>query len=143
MLRRILLFALGLGSGVAVAVFIARNRAPVNVNLYYAASGELPLWVVVLFSMALGAMLPILLYMAGAVEFLLSRRKLSQRIEALEMELVALRNLPLSEAQIDLQRPRPIRPLRSRPALTPEVLDPDEDLSEGDLYPAVYEGKKV
>ena len=143
LLRRFLVFGAGLLAGLSVALFVLRNRQAVSVNLYFTSLERLPVWALVLWSIFIGMLIPILLYLAGAFEFFLQRRRLGHRIEELEEELVVLRNLPLTEARLDLSKPRQPRPLvEDRQALKPELVAEEEALSEADLYPIVYERKE-
>lgn len=142
-LKRVLLFGLGLGCGVLGAVFMAMNTREVTVRSPLdGGAWEMPLWVLALCAFAAGALAPVLAAVLGGVETLLDRRRLTRRIRELEQELVELRNLPLTEARIDIDKPAPrIRPLvEENREVEVEVLAPAAgDIREADLYPAVYE----
>ena len=144
-IRRAILFSLGLASGVAVAIFMGSNTGEVIVTVYPGQRLAMPVWVLVLVTFCAGAVLPVLVAIAGGVETFFDRRKLTRRIHELEAELVELRNLPLTEARIDLEKPAPpIRPLVDEPrAVEPEVLTEGDDIPEADLYPAVYDRREA
>lgn len=133
-LKRTVLFLVGLLAGLAVALFIYDNTGRVSLAFYSKQTIDLPLSLVVILSFGAGALVMFLLHFGGVWETFLDRRRLSQRVEELEEELVALRNLPLTEAAIDLERPRPRK--SNEPALVPEVL-PAEGRGEGELYVGV------
>ncbi len=143
-IRRALLFAFGLASGAAVILFILRNRSPVEIHYLLGQTGPVPVWAVALTAFVVGASLLVILHLLGGVEIFLDRRRLAGRIAELEQELVELRNLPLAEAEIDISRPRPqVRPLANEPrVLVPEVMMPDDVISEGDLYPAITDKRE-
>lgn len=139
-IRRAFLFSLGLACGVAVAIFMGSNTGEVIVTVYPGQRLATPVWVLVLVSFVIGAVLPVLVAVFSGLETFLDRRRLSRRIHELEEELVELRNLPLTEARIDLERPSPpIRPLVDEPREVDAEVVLDDDIPEADLYPAVFD----
>ncbi|OIP37981.1 MAG: hypothetical protein AUK47_12745 [Deltaproteobacteria bacterium CG2_30_63_29] len=141
-LKRITLFGLGLAVGVCVVIFISRNPEPVVVRYFFGRTGAVPLWSVAMAAFLMGMLVPVALYFVGLLEFFLDHRRARKRIEVLEKELVELRNLPLTEAQIDIERPRPkVRAIieERTPLLEAELLPANEEIKEADLYPAVYD----
>lgn len=91
-----------------VALFAMNNMQDAKVDLVFAELGPMPMALIVLASVGVGASLASLVlawpYMQGRVH----QRRTSRRIEELEREIHGLRTLPLASDEPDREtRPRP------------------------------------
>ena len=67
---------------------------------------DVELWQLVLISSGIGAAVAFLIFLVELVSLEASRQKLNRRVKALERELTALRNLPLSDKPLIDRSPR-------------------------------------
>ena len=93
-IKRYILIALGALVGVSVLTFALRNSGLITVD-YFFGTTALPLWVIVAVSSGLGWGVPQLFGLIRWSFVARERRKLLRRIDALEVEVVGLRNAPL------------------------------------------------
>ncbi|MFQ5892991.1 MAG: lipopolysaccharide assembly LapA domain-containing protein [Nitrospinota bacterium] len=91
-------FVFGLIVLVILASFAAKNSEPVVLRYYYGyATPPVPLYVVLLAAVVVGAILAALFAIGERFYFLHELRKRNRTIREMEGELVSLRNLPLAE----------------------------------------------
>jgi uncharacterized integral membrane protein len=89
---------LGLIVLIVLASFAVQNSQPIVLKYYFGyATPPVPLYVVVLAAVVVGACLAALFSLAERFYFLHEIRKRDRVIREMETELVSLRNLPLSE----------------------------------------------
>lgn len=83
---------------VILASFAVNNSEPVVLKYYYGyATPPVPLYVVLLAAVVMGAILAALFAIGERFHFLYEVRKRDRVIREMEKELVSLRNLPLAE----------------------------------------------
>jgi uncharacterized membrane protein YciS (DUF1049 family) len=88
---------------------------------------DVELWQLVLISAGVGAAVAFLIFLVELVSLEASRQKLNRRVKALERELTALRNLPLSDKPA-IERPR-TAPGAGPPAVAPPPAAQPKDAS--------------
>ena len=93
-IKRYILIALGALLGVSVLTFALRNSGLITVD-YFFGTTALPLWAIVAVSLGLGWGVPQLFGLIRWSFVARERRQLLRRIDALEAEVVGLRNAPL------------------------------------------------
>jgi len=94
-LRTALLVLVGVGLGLAAAIFVYDNSAATALNFLRWQTEPLPMWAVVAAAMVAGAVAPRLLGVGAAWRRFRDSRKLDRRLAELEAEVVRLRNIPL------------------------------------------------
>jgi uncharacterized integral membrane protein len=95
---RTLKFIIGLIVLVVLASFAVNNSEPVVLKYYFGyATPKVPLYVVVLIAVVVGAILAALFAIGERFYFMYELRKRDRIIREMEGELVSLRNLPLTE----------------------------------------------
>lgn len=91
-------FIFGLIVLVILASFAVKNSEPVVLKYYFGyATPPIPLYVVLLAAVAVGAIFAALFAIGERFYFLHGFRKRDRLIREMETELVSLRNLPLTE----------------------------------------------
>ncbi len=86
---------LGLGFGLAVAMFWVDNATPVPLKFgFWELAEPVPLWLVAFVAAGIGLIVPRVLLARGVLTEYLERRRLRKRVEALEREVMQLRRLP-------------------------------------------------
>ncbi len=91
-------FIIGLIVLVVLASFAVNNSEPVVLGYYFGyATPPVPLYVIVLVAVVVGAILAALFSIAERFHFMYELRKRDRVIREMEGELVSLRNLPLAE----------------------------------------------
>jgi len=95
-LRRLLSFALLVVLLWAFYIFAQANAAAVVIDLKYAQLPEAPLWMVLIATFGLGAVLATLLLLYQVAKQGLVTRRYRKTVRGLESEIHQLRNLPLA-----------------------------------------------
>lgn len=91
-------FIIGLIVLVVLASFAVNNSDPVVLRYYFGyATPPVPLYVIVLVAVVVGAILAALFAIGERFHFMYALRKRDRVIREMEGELVSLRNLPLAE----------------------------------------------
>lgn len=107
-LRTALLVLVGVGLGLAAAIFVYDNSASTALNFLRWQTEPLPMWAVVAAAMVAGAVAPRLLGVGAAWRRFWDARKLDRRLAELEAEVVRLRNIPLEALPEETASPPPV-----------------------------------
>lgn len=99
--KRTFLIALGVALGIAILTFVMRNPTTVSID-FLVGRIALPLWLLLLVTFGAGWAIPQLLGLVRWTLVARERKRLLQRIDELEREVVELRNVPL---ELDVARP--------------------------------------
>jgi uncharacterized integral membrane protein len=108
--KRTFLIALGVALGIAILTFVMRNPTTVSID-FLVGRISLPLWLLLVATFGAGWAIPQLLGLVRWTLVARERKRLLQRIDELEREVVELRNVPL---ELDVARP-PVAPIASAP----------------------------
>ena len=138
---------LGVVTGAALLSFALLNQSEAKLDFFLISDVSMPIWLLVLGCLGVGWLVPRLLRIGLWFQWRRERIRMGKRIDELENEVVALRNIPLElEPKGTPEVVSPSEPVQVRavaavdvservggPALLPAGSDPVVDTDDSDL----------